>query len=316
MERSRPDFGELVVFARVVQGGSFTAAARALGIPKSTVSRKVAALEERLGARLLQRTTRKLSLTDVGRLYHQHGERAVAEMEAAELAVSEQQDRPRGLLRISAPLGLAWLGSLVASFLRRYPEVRVEMSCTDRVVDLVEEGFDVAIRAGRLADSSLIARPLATLRRLAVASPAYLDARGTPREPDDLRRHDCIVFGSGRERNRWRLEGRGGSVEVEVPARCTTNDLDLVGEAASAGLGIALLQDDRCMADLRARRLRRVLPGWSSPGVPLQAVYPSSRHVSPKLEAFVEHALAGLSPPPWDRGPGFAPRRKPARLKR
>lgn len=316
MEQKRADFGALVVFTRVAREGSFTAAARALGMPKSTVSRRVSALEERLGARLLQRTTRKLSLTDLGRLYLQHGERAVAEMEAAELAVSEQQERPRGLLRVSAPLGLSWLGPLVASFLRRYPEVQVEMICTDRVVDLVEEGFDAAVRAGRLADSSLIARPLATLRRFAVASPAYLDARGTPREPEDLRRHDCIVFGSGRERNRWTLEGSSSRVEVEVAPRFTANDLDMVGEAARAGLGIALLQDDRCLADLRARKLRQVLPRWSAPAVPLQAVHPSSRHVSAKLKAFLDHVASELSPPPWARGPGFAARGKPARLGR
>lgn len=316
MERRTADFGDLVVFTRVAREGSFTAAARALGMPKSTVSRRVSSLEERLGARLLQRTTRKLSLTELGRLYLQHGERAVAEMEAAELAVSEQQDKPRGLLRLSAPLGLSWLGPLVASFLRRHPEVQVEMVCTDRVVDLIEEGFDAAIRAGRLADSSLIARPLATLRRLAVASPAYLAARGTPREPADLRRHDCIVFGSGRERNRWTLQGPESSVEVEVPSRFTANDLDMVGEAARAGLGIALLQDDRCLADLRQRTLRQVLPRWSAPAVPLQAVHPSSRHVSPKLAAFLDHAARALSPPPWARGARFAPPGKPARLGR
>jgi DNA-binding transcriptional LysR family regulator len=149
------DLNEIVVFARVVQAGSFTRAARELGMPKSTVSRKVAELEERLGSRLLQRTTRKLSLTDVGRTYHEHCARIVSELEEAERAVSSLQGKPRGLLRVTAPVNMSFLGPIIGDYLKRYPEVQLELFCTQRSVDLVEERYDVGIRAGSLADSTL-----------------------------------------------------------------------------------------------------------------------------------------------------------------
>src|SRR6266850_380335 len=175
------DLNEMLVFARIVQAGSFTAAAAALGMPKSTVSRKLSELEERLKARLLQRTTRKLSLTDVGRTYYDYCVRIVGEIEDAERAVSSLQETPRGLLRVTAPINVAFLGPIVSDFLKRYPEVRLELFCTGRAVDLVEERFDLGIRAGVLADSTLIARSLGSVRWFLVASPAYVEKRGRPR---------------------------------------------------------------------------------------------------------------------------------------
>src|SRR4051794_6644985 len=177
------DLNEMLVFTRVVQAGSFTAGAAALGMPKSSVSRKVSELEERLKARLLQRTTRKLSLTDVGRIYYEHCARIVSEVEDAERAVNSLQETPRGLLRVTAPTNFAFLGPIVSDYLKRYPEVRVDLFCTGRTVDLVEERFDVAIRAGALADSSLIARSLGSAKWLLVATPAYLKKRGRPKSP-------------------------------------------------------------------------------------------------------------------------------------
>jgi DNA-binding transcriptional LysR family regulator len=300
-QTARRDLNDVLVFTRVVQSGSFTRAARALGMPKSTVSRKVSELEARLGARLLQRTTRRLSLTDVGRLYYQHSERAVSELEAADTAIAQMQGAPRGRLRVSAPLNFDWLRGMVAEFLQRNPDVQVEMVCTDRLVDLVEEGFDVAVRAGRLEDSTLVARHLTSIRRLVVASPAYLKKHGTPDQPSGLTVHPCIVFGGGRDPNRWRLENGAEIIEAQVPARLTVNDFEMVREAALAGLGIAMLQLDRCAEDLQLKRLRRVLPSWVSPEAPVQAVYPSTRHLSPKVKAFVDHLHARLTPPPWER---------------
>src|SRR6266481_972624 len=178
------DVNEMVVFARVVQAGTFTTAAAELGMPKSTVSRKVSELEERLKARLLQRTTRKLSLTDAGRTYYDYCARIVSEVQDAERAVSRLQEVPRGLLRVTAPINAAFLGPIVSDYLKRYPEVRLELFCTARAVDLVEERFDVGIRAGTLPDSTLIARSLGSVRWFLVATPAYLKRQGRPRSPE------------------------------------------------------------------------------------------------------------------------------------
>jgi DNA-binding transcriptional LysR family regulator len=295
------DLNEIIVFAKVVQTGSFTGASRELEMPKSTVSRKVSELEERLGARLLQRTTRKLSLTDVGQTFYRHAARVVAELEEAELAVGRMQEAPRGLLRVTVPLNFGYLGSIVASFLKGYPEVDVELVCADRIVDLVDEGFDLALRAGPLADSTLIARSLGRLESFAVASPAFLAKNGTPKRPQDLARFDCVVFGAGPDRTTWRLHRGGKTTAVQVDARLVVNDFDILFEAALAGLGIAVLPIFRCAEALRAKKLRRVLPEWCSAETPLHAVYPSTRHLSPKVKAFVDHLREQMVPPPWER---------------
>jgi len=290
------DLNEIVVFAKVVQAQSFTAAARALGLPKSTVSRKVSALEERLGTRLLQRTTRTLSLTDAGRAYHVHAARVVSELEEADRAVSSMQGAPRGLLRVTAPLAFDLLGPIVSSYLVRYPEVDVQMTCTDRVVDLVDEGFDLAVRAGRLADSSLVARQLGAGHNLVVASPRLLARYGAVRRPQDLERLPALVFGAGPERARWRLVREGDEVTVSVTPRFETNDYGILQEAALAGVGVALLPALRCERAVRQKRLQRLLPAWQSPAVPLQAVYPSTRLLSPKVKSFVDHLQQQLAP--------------------
>jgi DNA-binding transcriptional LysR family regulator len=282
------DLNELLVFAKVVQAGSFTVAARGLRMPKSTVSRKVSELEERVGAQLLQRTTRKLRLTDVGQAYYEHCARIVAEAEQAELAVTRMQAAPHGLLRVTAPLTFSFLGPIVAEFLKRYPEVQLELVCTDRSVDLVEEGFDVAVRAGRLADSSLIARKLGDIARVVVATPEYLEQRGVPRSPKDLERHDCLVFGAGMEGNVWTLHSGSRSVQVSVRARIVVNEPDMLRAVALGGAGVTLLPTFLNAADLNTGRLRRILPDWSSPGAPVHAVYAGSRHHSPKVMAFVD----------------------------
>src|SRR5712692_10384996 len=213
------DLNELLVFARVVQAGSFTGAAAKLGMPKSTVSRKVSDLEERLKSRLLQRTTRQLSLTDAGRTYYEYCARIVGEIEDAERAVSRLQERPRGLLRVTAPVNVAFLGPIVADYLERYPEVRLDLFCTAREVDLVEERFDLGIRVGTLADSTLIARSLGSVRWFLVATPAYLKRRGRPRSPDDLKKHDYLFFGAGPGGAVLRLENGDQSVQLALTPR-------------------------------------------------------------------------------------------------
>ncbi|MFP2924729.1 LysR substrate-binding domain-containing protein [Pyxidicoccus sp. 3LG] len=283
------DLNELLIFAKVVEAGSFTSAAKGLRMPKSTVSRKLSDLEERVGAQLLQRTTRKLRLTEVGRAYYEHCARIVAEAEQAELAVTRLQAAPHGLLRVTTPLTFSFLGPLVSTFLKRYPEVQVELLCTDRTVHLMEEGFDLAVRAGRLADSSMMARRLGSIERVVVASPKYLSERGTPKSPRDLEKHDCLLFGSAWDSNVWTLTSGSRSVEVSVRARLVVNEPDMLHAVTVAGSGIALLPTLHYAADVAAGRLQRILPDWSSSGAPVHAVYPSTRHHSPKVMAFVEH---------------------------
>lgn len=297
------DLNEILVFAKVVQAGSFIGAARELDMPKSTVSRKVSELEARLGARLLQRTTRKLSLTDVGQAYFRHAERVVAEAEDAERAVTQLHDVPRGRLRVTTPLNFGFIAPVVASFLKRYPLVQLEIVSTDRVVDLVAESFDVAVRAGRLADSTAIARDLGKLKSYVVASPTFLKKHGTPKDPQDLARFDCLVFGAGTERATWNLTREGKSVAVKMTPRITVNDFDFLEEAALAHLGLALLPVFRCIDLLRDKRLKHVLSAWCSSEIPLHALYPSTRHLSPSVKAFLDHLRDQMHPPPWERGP-------------
>jgi DNA-binding transcriptional LysR family regulator len=297
------DLNELVVFARVVHAGSFTRAAAELAMPKSTVSRKVSELEERLKARLLNRTTRKLSLTDVGRTYYDYCARIVGEIEDAERAVSSLQETPRGLLRVTAPVNAGFLAPIVSSYLKRYPDVRLQLYCTGRRVDLIEEGFDVGIRAGTLADSTLIARSLGRVTWFLVATPGYLKKHGRPRSPDDLKEHDCMLFGAEPSGTGLRLDGGDKFAQVAFTARLLVGDMDVLLGATIAGLGIALLPAFQCLDDLRARRLERVLRDWNAPSTPVHVVYPSTRHLSPKVKSFVDHLHEHMTPPPWELGP-------------
>ena len=297
------DLNEIMVFTRVVQTGSFTTAADQLGMPKSTVSRKVTELEERLGARLLQRTTRKLGLTDVGRTYYDHCARIVAELEDAERAVSSLQAEPRGLLRVTAGSNPGWLGPIVSEYLRRYPQVSVELLCTGRVVDLVEERFDLGIRAGALGNSSLVARNLGLARWFLVATTTYLKKHGRPRKPDDLTKHDCLLFGVGTAGHVLHLEKGGESVHVTLEPRMLVNDFDILEASSIAGVGITMLPAYQCVKDLQDRKLERVLPEWEVPSTPIQVVYPTARHVTPKVRTFVEHLQQRMTPPPWELGP-------------
>jgi DNA-binding transcriptional LysR family regulator len=297
------DLNEMFIFAEVVKAGSFTAAAAQLGMPKSTVSRKVLALEERLGSRLLQRTTRRLSLTDVGRTYYEYCARIASEVDEAERAVNNLQGTPRGLLRVTAGLNASYLGPIVSDYLARYPEVQLELFCTGRTVDLVEERFDLGIRAGTLADSTLIARAVGRVGWFLVATPAYLKRRARPRSPTDLKEHDGLFFGAAATANALRLDRGDASAHIDVPARLRVNDFDLLYAAATAGLGIALLPAFRCVDDLRARRLVRVLADWNAPATPIHVVYPSTRHLSPKVTTFIEHFGKHMTPPPWELGP-------------
>jgi DNA-binding transcriptional LysR family regulator len=297
------DLNEIMVFARVVQAGGFTAAAKELGMPKSTVSRKVTELEERLKSRLLQRTTRKLSLTDAGLTYYDYAARIVSELEQAEQAVSQLQAKPQGLLRVTAPVNVAFLSPIISDYLKRYPEVRLDLFCTARSVDLVEERFDLAIRAGALADSSLIAKSLGVVRWFLVAAPGYLRKHGRPRSPDDLKSQTCLLFGGGRTSMHVTFEGEGKVTSLDLEPRLLTGDMDVLFGAVGAGLGIGLLPAFLCVEALRSGRIERVLPDFHAPAVPMQVVYPSTRHLSPKVKTFIDYLQHRMTPPPWELGP-------------
>jgi len=227
----------------------------------------------------------------------------VNEIEAAESAVSSLQDKPRGLLRVTVGPNSSFLADIVADFMKRNPEVQLEVLSTGRNVDLVEERFDVAIRAGTLADSSLVARRLGNVTWFLVAAPGYLKKKRRPRTPEDLKDHDCLLFGTGSPAVELRLENGDQAVQVTVPARILVTDFDLVYAAAMAGLGIAVLPAFRCMDDLREHRLECVLRDWAPPAIPVHIVNPSARHVSAKVKSFVEYVQQRMTPPPWESGP-------------
>lgn len=295
------DLNELIVFVRIVQAGSIRGAAAILRMPKSTVSRKLIDLEERLEARLLQRTTRKLSLTDVGRIYFDHGVRIITEVENAERTVRSQHETPRGLLRVTAPLNLAYVGRLFSDYLERYPEVRLELSANARVVDLIEERFDVGIRAGRLEDSSLIARSLGAIDRVLVTTPVYTKKRGRPKTPADLTKHDCLLFGNSPTLT---LTRDGRTEHISLNPRLLVNDMDVLEVALKDDLGIAVMPTFTCEKAIRTGRLDRVLSGWSPPSTPLHIVYPSTRHLSPTVRSFIDHVQTKMKLPTDD---GFPP---------
>lgn len=300
-----PRFETILAFVRVAETGSFSEAARRLGLSKSMISRQVSSLEADLGVRLLHRTTRSLSPTEAGRGYLERCQRILADLDEANLLVSHLQAVPRGRLRVSAPLsfGIGHLSACLPEFLDRYPEIELDMGFTDRHVDLVEEGWDVAVRIGRLADSSLIVRRLAPIRRLAAASPGYLARRGTPTRPEDLSGHDCLTHGN-MVHSEWRFMGEDGKpLQVEVRGRFHAANGDALRAMALAGQGIVLLPTFFIGDDIREGRLVPLLEPYIALDISLNAVYPHGKHLSPKVRAFVDHLAGSFGPEPyWDRG--------------
>lgn len=286
------DLNNILVFARVVEAGSFTAAARLLGMPKTTVSRRIAALEREVGMRLIQRTTRSLSVTDAGRLYYEQSSQALRTIEDANLRLAEASAEPSGTIRISAPVGFgeSFLTGTVFDFLAAHPKTRVELRLTDDQLNLVESGIDLAFRTGILPDSTLIARKLGSTHRILCASPDYLGRHGVPVAPADLARHPCVIAGQSAAGAQWVLDGPHGQETVTVAGRFAANEMQAVIAAAIAGYGVALLPHRIAEACIKDGRLRRVLNDYTTPAGGLYAVYPSSRHLSPLVKAFVELA--------------------------
>lgn len=296
------DFNEIAVFVRVVKAGGFSRAARELGMPNSTVSAKVSALEKRLGVTLLTRTTRKLSLTEPGEAYFRRCVQGLAEIELAENALAECQAEPSGTLRVTAPveLGSAVLPLIAEEFRRQYPKVGLEFLLGDRMVDLVAENVDLAIRAGDLKDSSLIAKKLGTVSFGLFASADYLKKHGRPAHPRELREHTCLQF-SPLEGGAWELHGPKGKVRATITTPLLANDLNFLKALAIAGSGIALLPTFLCTSE---DGLKRVLPDWRSDTRPVHFVYPAQKFVPAKLSAFVALATPLLQRSLSARGDG------------
>jgi DNA-binding transcriptional LysR family regulator len=296
--------GEIEVFVRVVQTGSFSAAARDSSLTPSAVSKLVTRLEDRLGTRLFRRTTRRLSLTEEGMAFHDRSVRILAEMDEAEQAVSRLHGVPSGTLRINAAVAFATyqVVPLLPDFLQRFPLVRIRLTVTDRIVDLVGEGDDLGVRIGARFESTLVSRLLAEDHRIIVAAPAYLQRYGTPRAPSDLSVHNCLTWESGRSSlNEWPFRGAQGDYTIRARGNAETNSGETLYEMALAGLGIARIAEFRVGADVKAGRLVSLLGDvHRADPLPIHAVYPHRQHLSPKVRAFVDFLVEKFTPvPPW-----------------
>lgn len=297
-----PDFEGLALFAKVAEERSFAGAARALGVSVATVSRAVARLEERLGARLLNRTSRQLALTESGASLAEHAARVLRLAEEAEGAARAQSAQPRGLVRLAVPMsfGLRWVAPLLPEFFRRYPQVQIDLHLSDATVDLVGDGFDAALRIAVLPDSSLVARKLSPVARLVVAAPAYLERHGTPDHPSELQAHACLGYAYRARSDLWQFTNAAGeeaSVRPRGPLRVTNSDAML--PTVLAGLAICELPEFIAADDVRAGRLVPILGDWSMPLGGLYFVTPSARARPAKVEVLADFLAGHLSRPAW-----------------
>ena len=297
------DLNDMLYFAEVVERGGFAAAGRALGIPKSRLSRRVSDLEAQLGVRLLQRTTRKLSLTEVGEAYLRHCQAMRESAQAAADTVAQVQTVPRGTIRVSCPVTLAqtMVAELIPRFLAQYPEVRIDMLVSTRAVNLVEEGIDVALRVRPSVDDSgsMVVKRLDHTTQILVASPELLIRQGTPQTLDDLAKLDSIAMSAPDGRSTWNLIGPGGvHQQVQHTPRYVADDLLTLKYAAVAGTGVCWMPDYMCQEEMRERKLVRVLPDWAPAPSIVHAVFPSRRGLSPAVRSFLDYlgdAMPGRS---------------------
>jgi DNA-binding transcriptional LysR family regulator len=311
-----PDFEAWAVFAKVVDVGSFGRAAEDLGLSKGTVSKAVGRLEARIGARLFNRTSRKLALTEAGHAAKASAARILAEGEAAEALAIAGAAEPRGLVRLAAPMtfGVMHVAPLLPDFLRQHPAVSVDLHLSDAVVDLVGGGFDIGLRIAALPDSSLRARRLCAIRRSLVATPAYLDRHGRPVHPDDLARHACLGYAYLATPDRWRFIDDSGAEAVIVPGGpLRANNAEALAPALRAGLGLALQPDFMIWDDLEAGRLERVLPGWSPPPIALHLVTPPGDPRPARITALIGYLGQRLAQAPWAGPAPHQPSRMAAR---
>ncbi len=289
------DLNDTLIFVKVVELGSFVAAAKTLRLPKTTVSRKVQELETRLGAQLLHRTTRKLGLTEAGNIYFDHCQRISSALAEAESAVGQLQSGPRGWLRMTAPysIGITWIAPLLGEFHARHPEVRVEMILSNEPLDLIEKEIDVALRGGDLPDSNLVARKLGTMRTQLYASPDYIARHGEPLHPDELQHHRTLAMQKYRRGNGyfWSLSNGGDLADYRINPTLVANDPAPLDAALISGEGLMLASDFTVKPYVEQGYVQRVLPAWSGPEYDFSAVFPRGQSQSPKIRAFVDFLL-------------------------
>lgn len=296
---------DIAVFVQVVDSGSFTAASARLGRSKSVISKYVTRLEDHLGARLLNRTTRRLSLTEVGRILYERSKKGLADIEDAQQEVSRMQGNPRGTLRVNVPMsfGILHVAPALAEFQRLYPDLIVDMNLDDRKVDVIEEGFDVSVRISELPDSTLVARRIAPCRHAVVASPHYLQRHGTPRQPQDLRDHNVITYRYQDSASKWHFRTRdSATLSVDVSGSSTMNNSLAIRKAALEGLGVARTPTFVAGKDIQEGRLVQLLTAFETLEVTIFLVYAQRRHLSPKVRAFADFMAARITETPyWDQ---------------
>jgi DNA-binding transcriptional LysR family regulator len=289
-------------FTRVVRAGSFSAAASQLGVSRTIVSKHVSQLENLLGVRLLNRTTRRVSLTESGTAYYEFCARIINDVEEAELSVTKLHKEPRGALKVLAPktFGVLHVTPIVNAFSKRYPDIRITLILSDNFVDLIDNGFDLAIKLGDLGDSSLVARRLGTTRLVPCASPDYLVEHGTPQTPQELEKHNCIIHVNQTRDGIWRFRGPAGDVSVKIGGGPLGNSVLFLRRAAAEGLGIALLPEIDILDELAAGRLVTLLNEYATAEYPIHAVYPHNRHLAAKVRTFVDSLVEGFKGASWD----------------
>ena len=290
-------------FAKVVQHGSFAAAAREMRLSRSAVSKYVIDLEQDLGSQLLVRTTRSARPTENGQAYYERCTAILADLEEADLAVTRLQAEPRGILRVNAPMsfGTLHLGRAIADFMEKYPELQIQLVLSDQQIDPVQEGFDVTLRIADLPSSSMIARKIAPAARIVCAASSYLERRGTPKHPSELREHDCLAYGHLATGNQWKLTGPDGDHWIHIPWTLCTNNAEVLRDVAVKGHGIALLPTFIAGADLQKGSLRTILAEYKAPDISVYAVYSQTRHLSVKVRVFVDFLVERFGRRPhWD----------------
>jgi DNA-binding transcriptional LysR family regulator len=282
--------GAMEMFVRIVETGNFSAVARQLGTTQPTISKQLTALERQLQTRLLNRSTRSLSLTEAGATYYERCRRIIDEVREAEGALGRLQSALTVTLHVngSIALGQIFVAPLVLKFQRQYPGLAIELSLSDRYIDLVEEGVDVAVRVGRLADSNLVARRLGSTRRVLVATPAYLATHGTPQRPEDLVHHSCLLYAYLSTGNEWGFKGPEGEIRVRVHGNFKANNGEVIRQALLANVGVAMSPDWLIHDKLESGEVVALLPEFAPPPLEISAVYPSGRHVSTKVRTFIE----------------------------